>query len=299
PFPTRRSSDLTLRKSALAPFPPFIFKDELKTYDLDLHHRFFLGDRHEVLWGAGYRMMQDEVENPSFFAFLPVRKELRRFNAFLQDEITLLPGLKATLGTKSEHEDYSGYNLQPAARAAWSPDNRHTLWGAVSRAVRTPSRIDVEFFAPPPPVPPGTLNIAGGPDFGSESLVAYELGYRHRLRDALTFSAAAFYNVYGERRSSELDDIETLSVRFRNGSEADSRGVELSGAIQAVSCWSMRGGYTYLEADAWGETPDVTVNVDWNDPAHQFSLFSMMDLPAGFQLNLYGCYVDELPDPVV
>jgi iron complex outermembrane receptor protein len=293
--------DRTWRKAVFT--PTVAFTDELKTYDFDFHHRFPLGARQNIIWGTGYRWIQDEAENFPFFSFLPAYKELNRFNAFAQDEIMLLGRhLKITLGSKLEHEEYSGFNLQPSGRIAWSPNDMHSVWGAVSRAVRTPSRIDVEFFAPTPPYAAPTLHYAGGPDFGSETLLAYELGYRVQPMQRLSLSLAAFYNQYDDIRSLEVADLPTLSLEFRNGLEADARGVELSGNLQAAPWWRLRGGYTYLEKDVWDKSghADLTKpHGQWNDPAHQVSLQSMLDLPMGFEVNLSGYYVSSLPEPHV
>jgi iron complex outermembrane recepter protein len=293
--------DHTWRKSTLS--PTLVFRDDLKTYDFDLHHRFPLIGRQSVLWGAGYRLMQNHVGNFMPLAFLPASKDMHRFNGFVQDEITLVPDqLKATLGTKVEHEGYSGFNLQPAAKVAWTPTDKQVLWGSVSRAVRTPSRIDVEFYAPEPPVTPGTLKYAGSPEFESEKMIAYELGYRLQPIEAVSFSAATFYNRYDDLRSTELPNPSNLTVEFRNGLEGDSRGIELSAQVQALSWWQLRGGYTYLEKDLWekpGHTDFTKPRGEWIDPAYQMSLQSMMDLPVGFQVNAFGYYVDRLPGPGV
>jgi iron complex outermembrane receptor protein len=291
--------DRAWRNSSFA--PGLALADDMKTYDFDIHHRFALGERQVILWGAGYRMMQDDVEDFFLFTFLPTRKDMHRFNAFAQDEITLWPRrLKLTLGSKLERADYSGFNLQPSARAAWTPDGKQTVWGAVSRAVRTPSRIDVELFAPRPPVPAGAPKIDGGPDFGSEKLIAYELGYRTQPLPQISLSFAAFYNRYDDMRSAEARD--SVTAEFRNGLQGDSRGLEVSGGFQAASWWRLRGGYSYLEKDIWekeGHVDHTQPHGEWNDPAQQFSLQSMLDLPAHFQVNLSGYYVGRLPNPAV
>jgi iron complex outermembrane receptor protein len=294
--------DRTWRKAAFT--PAIAFTDELRTWDFDFHHRFPLGGFQNVMWGAGYRWMQDEAGNFPIFAFLPARKDLRRFNAFAQDELAFFSRkLKLTLGSKLEHEEYSGFNLQPSGRIAWSPDGRQTLWGAVSRAVRTPSRIDVEFFAPTPPYAgPPPPHYAGGPDFGPEGLLACELGYRVRPAPSLSVSLSAFYNQYDGLRSLEVADSAAKALEFRNGLQADSRGAELAADFQAARWWKLRGGYTYLESDVWQKAghADLTLpHGQWNDPAHQFSVQSMLDLPAGFEANLAGYYVSSLPDPHV
>src|SRR6185503_4138461 len=104
---------------------PNQFTEDLKTYDLDFQHRFPLGTRQSIIWGAGYRLSQDEVGNRPALAFLPDRRNLQLFSGFLQDEITLIPErLQFTLGSKIEHNDYSGVEVQPNARIAWTPDHR-------------------------------------------------------------------------------------------------------------------------------------------------------------------------------
>lgn len=295
--------DHTWRKSTLA--PGFAFAAELLTYDFEFHHRFRLSGRHNILWGAGTRFLFDEEKNFPFLAFLPAKKDLYRDNAFVQDEITLLPDrVKLTLGTKIESESYDGLNFQPAARASWTPDKSQTLWASASKAVRTPSRIDVDFYAPRPPVNPSTLKFAGSPDFGSEKLLAYELGYRIQPIDAISLALACFYNQYDDMRSVEMPNPDPLNptVEFLNGLAGDSRGAEFSGRVQAFPWWTLRAGYTYLEKDIWtkaGHVDFTNPRGEWNDPSHRISFQSMTDLPAGFQLNVTGLYVDDLPRPAV
>jgi iron complex outermembrane recepter protein len=305
--------DHTWRKASIT--PALAFSDELQTYDAEIHYRFPLPGRQSILLGAGYRLLQDYSGNFALLAFLPARKEMHRTNAFIQDEISILPDrLRFTLGTKVEYEEFDGANLQPSARLAWTPNGQHTLWGAVSRAVRTPSRIDVEFYVPRPPAtppPPGSPKVArfeGSPEFGSEKVIAYEAGYRVQPREGFSLSLAAFYNQYSDMRSVEVPVLDSanprfLVVEFRNGLQGDSRGLELSGRFQPWTRWTLRTGYTYLEKDIWLKDPAIpdftNPRGEWSDPSHQFTLQSMVDLPAGFQINLFGYYVDDLALPKV
>jgi iron complex outermembrane receptor protein len=297
------------------------FSDEMKTYDIDLHHRFALGKRNNILWGLGYRFMQDTVGNIAVLAFLPAQKNMHRFNAFIQDEILLLRSLKLTLGSKIEHEGYShrnreslsdfklhssisGLNLQPSSRLAWTPNQNHTVWGAISRAVRTPSRIDVELYSPNPPAPPGIPKFAGSPNFGSEELLAYELGYRIQPMETFSLSLATFYNQYDYLRSAELPYLAEgdLTIEFRNGLRGYSRGIELSARYHPFDWWTLQGGYTHFEKELKekaGHTDFTDPRGEWNDPEFQVTFLSMVNLPAGIQLNVNGRYVDELPKPSI
>ncbi len=275
---------------------PTVFAEDLKTYDLDFQYRFPIGERHSFVWGGGYRLMQDSVRNSPVLAFLPADKNLQVFSGFLQDEITLIPErLKLTIGTKAEHNDYTGFELQPSGRLAWTFTDRQMVWAAISRAVRTPSRIDRNAYIPG--VPP--FFLAGGTNFDSEKLLAYELGYRVRPVDRVSLSLAAFYNQYDDIRSAETNGT---SLLIKNGLQAQSWGLELSGEVQPFDWWRLRGGYTYLHKDVWEKPGHVDANnthAEGNDPNHQFLLQSMMNLPANFQFDLVACYEGALPQPYV
>ncbi|MBK5186609.1 MAG: TonB-dependent receptor plug domain-containing protein, partial [Gemmatimonadaceae bacterium] len=154
--------------------PSGTLKDRLDTYDLDFEHRFALGNRNRAVWGLGYRFTHDVVDNSPSLGFLPLRLDHSLVSGFVQDEISLLRTLFLTLGTKAEHNDYTGFEIEPTARLRWSFAPTQMVWGAVSRAVRTPSRVERDIAEPSQP----PMILAGNSNFESEILVAYELGYR-------------------------------------------------------------------------------------------------------------------------
>ncbi|HSS44518.1 MAG TPA: TonB-dependent receptor, partial [Thermoanaerobaculia bacterium] len=128
---------------------PPIFGEKLDTLDLDVRHRFLPAGGHDVVWGFGYRHTNDKVNNSPALAFLPPNQTRQLATAFVQDEITLVESrLHLTLGSKIEHNDYTGFEYEPSGRLAWTPSKEQTIWAAISRAVRAPSRIDRELFAP-------------------------------------------------------------------------------------------------------------------------------------------------------
>jgi iron complex outermembrane receptor protein len=264
--------------------PSQSFTDEMHIFDIDAQHRFPLGGRQSVLWGAAYRWMLDDVNVGPTLAFEPARKGAGIFSAFLQDEIALLADrLRMTIGVKLEHNEYSGFEWQPGARAAWTPSDRHTLWGAVSRVVHIPSRFDADV----------RILLASDPDYTSTKMMAYELGYRLQAIDRLSLSLAAFYNVYDDVRS-----IDFPPLRFSNGQSADSRGIEVSGHLQAARWWRLRGGYTFFEKDVWSESASVhpaSAAFEGLDPRHQAVGQSFMDLPWNIRFDLAFRYVSSLP----
>lgn len=274
---------------------PNSISDDLKTYDLDLQHRFALGERQSITWGAGYRLMQDHVLNGAALAFFPEDRNMQLFSGFVQDEIALVPErLQLTLGTKLEHNDFSGFEWQPSVRLAWTPNDWETIWGAVSRAVRSPSRVDTDVALPGNP----PFQLVGNEDFAAETEIAYELGYRVRPMENLSLSLASFYNDYDHLRS--LNQITSTNFFIGNGFRGQTWGVELSGTYRVSDSWRLRGGYTYLHKDLWPDESNVTPSVrEGNDPEHQFLVQSILDLPAHFQFDVVGRYVDTLHNPHV
>jgi iron complex outermembrane recepter protein len=273
------------------------FAEDLQTYDLDLQHGFVWGERQVITWGGGYRLMQDEAHNTPALAFLPSNRNLQLFNAFVQDEIALVPDrLKLTLGSKFEHNDFSGFEFEPSGRLAWTVDERQTIWSAISRAVRSPSRIDSDVRFPGD----APFQLVGDKDFESESVVAAELGYRVKPYRQLSLSVATFYNYYDKIRS--LEPIGTNSYLIQNKNQAESWGAEFSGTFQATEGWRLRGGYTYLETHVHRKEGGLDVNrgrAEGNDAKNQFILQSMVDLPRDVEFDLVARYVGALPSPQV
>ncbi|HJT81348.1 MAG TPA: TonB-dependent receptor, partial [Chthoniobacterales bacterium] len=192
--------DRTVRNSA-------VFHETRDTGDIDFQHRFGLGEHQEVIWGLGYRVTHDDVENSLNVSLFPDSRTLNLYSGFVQDDITILPDrLRLTIGSKFEHNDFTGFEIQPSGRISWTPVQSQTVWGSISRAVRTPSIAENDLRlnpAPPIPVPPGTLTIFGNPAIDSEELIAYEIGYRCQPFYQLTFDLSAFYNDYDKLRSIE------------------------------------------------------------------------------------------------
>jgi iron complex outermembrane receptor protein len=228
------------RTHLLIPIVPFVLNgielapagnlhDDLSTYDIDFQHRFSLGPRHHIVWGTGYRFSHDVVENAPAIAFLPTTLDRNLFSAFVQDQIALSAKLSLTLGSKLEHNDYTGFEVEPNVRLQWTWTPNQTLWSAISRAARTPSRIDRDLTEP---APPRTLVLRGGRDYGSEYVTAYELGYRGEISSTMTGSLSTFYNEYREVRSTSVTPGTILRSALPTMSRATPTG---SSSVPATS----------------------------------------------------------------
>ena len=288
------------------PFAPFSLPagtlgDDLDTYDLDFQDRFHLGERNQIVWGLGYRFTHDVVGNAPSTEFLPPVLDQNLFSGFVQDEIKLHEKLFLTLGTKLEHNDYTGFEVEPSARLQWNVTQKQMFWGAVSRAVRTPSRIDRDLFEPtglPAPFPGSLLD--GSSDFESEILIAYELGYRAQLSSKVSTSISTFYNTYDNVRSYTPDPTSILGgfpLIAANNLEGDTYGVELNANYQVLDWWRLHGGYDLLKENIHVKPGQVDFSDGLNetaDPQQQFQIRSSMDLPENVELDAALRWVDTL-----
>jgi len=274
--------------------------DDLETYDLDFQHRFHLGERNHFVWGLGYRFTNDVVKNAPALAFFPTTLNHHLFSGFAQDELMLANRLSLTLGTKVEHNNYTGLEIEPSVRLAWRRTGRQTLWAAISRAIRAPSRVDRDIRLPTPAFAPIVKNLLiGGAGFKSETVIAYELGYRAQLGSKVSGSISSFYNVYNNVRSTSLSPppaIFGLPLFYENNLEGQTHGIELSANYQMLEWWRVHGGYNLFKEDLHVKQGQRDFNNALNetaDPEHQFSIRSSMNLSKNIELDAGLRWVDS------
>ncbi len=280
--------------------PNQFIENRRDTWDLDFQHRLPAGQRHDVLWGLGYRISSDDLDNAPQIVWEPTERTIELFSAFGQDEITLVPDrVRLTVGSKFEVHESTGLEIQPNVRLAWTPDDRRTLWGSISRAVRSPTRIDedVRFLAGP------VVFLQGSRDFESETVLAYEVGYRFQPSPASSFEIAAFYNVYDNLRSQEPPATGApVPITLANHLNAETYGAEARYNVQVASWWRLYNSFAYfhkdLSLDPGSRDPTGGVG-EGNDPDYRFTIRSFMDLPGRFELDAWLRHVDELPAPLV
>ncbi len=272
--------------------PAADFADNLDTYDLDFQHHFSLDENNRFTWGVGYRFTDDVVQNASAIAFIPPTLDQSLYSGFAQDEFMFATHWALTLGSKIEHNDYTGFEFEPSARLAWTPSGQ-LIWAAVSRAVRMPSRIDVDTLIPNSATP----LLTGNPNFLSETVIAYELGYRAQLSHELSASLSTFFNNYNDLRSISLVPGATGRYIITNNLEAQTWGAELTADYQVMTGWRLHAGYDQLNENVWimpGGT-DVDGGLeDTADPPNQVFLRSSMDLPYRTQLDLAFRWIDAV-----
>ncbi|MFH1841773.1 MAG: TonB-dependent receptor, partial [bacterium] len=231
-----------------------------KNLNLDFHHRFALGQRHDIVWGCGYRHYIYRTFGNFAFNFDPQHGETNLYSTFVQDQIQLIAErLQLTLGSKIEHNDFTGIEVQPATRLLWTPHTNHTVWLAMARAVRTPSIAERNLHAimqmiPPDSLYPGSplalIESRGRSTYDSEDLLACELGYRIEPSDNLFLDLAIHFGVYDNLRATEPLPTETvltdplhlvMPITLNNWGRGEIYGGELVLDYQASQVWHLRG----------------------------------------------------------
>jgi iron complex outermembrane receptor protein len=234
----------------------------------------------------------------------------------VQDELTLVERqLRLILGSKFEYNSYTRFEFQPNVRLVWTPHEQHTVWTAVSRAVRTPSRFEHtirgNFLVAPPltptcPVPfPCQTAALGDRGFGSEDLLAYELGYRTQLTPRLSLDIALFYHDYKNLRTFEPGDtfLEltplpphlVIPARVNNKMDGEAYGLELASQWNLTDSWRLSLGYTFLKVQLEPDksSRDFTSKaVAGDSPQNQFHLRSFLDLPYNLKFDAALYYTD-------
>lgn len=287
--------------------------ESVETYDLDFQHRFRLTSSQRLIWGLGYRRVESQFQNVFTVSFLPANRRTELFSAFVQDEVALRENLQLTVGSKFEHNSFTGFEYQPNLRLAWEPWRNQTLWAAVSRAVRMPALVDNDIrviLAAAPGAPPSLIALLGNPDFKSEELTAFEMGYRGEVSRQFTLDVAGFYNRYHNLGTSDLGipSIETeptpphllIPLRFGNSMSGDTYGLEFAAKWQVTDKWRLSPAYTWFKARAHLDptSGDMVSQaaMEGGSPGHQVQILSRLDLPNRFELDASLYYVGKLPD---
>lgn len=287
----------------------FLPAETRHTFEVDFLHELRPLGAHRITWGAGYRTTADVGVNLETFP--EGDRTLQLFNALIQDQVELTPDINLTFGSKFEHNDFTGLEIQPNGRLFWSISANQGVWGAVSRAVRTPSRgetdatLTVTSFGDPDSGLPAVAVFRGNPDLDSEELVAYEAGYRLQASRRFLLDAALFFNDYDELTDAVLQAPEMRIVDgqpllvfplvSQNRQGAEGWGGELLARIQPSDRWRLAVGYSYLGLDVDPPPAFQEIASAGQSPRHQYQIRSYLDLPENVELDTSVHFVDELP----
>jgi iron complex outermembrane receptor protein len=295
--------------------------EERDTFDLEMQHRLALTDSHSINWGMGYRYSQDRYGTGTpLVSFRDASIGRQLFSLFVQDDIELIANtLNLTLGSKFQHNDFTGFEGQPSLRLLWRVNDRHTLWGAISRAVRTPTRGDdnavfltsiippnfLQYQGQPNPVP--ILAYAdGNPRMATEQMIAYEFGYRFQQHSGLFLDAALFFNDYDRLRGLDFNNpsvdypgLSRLAIAhgsIQNSMTAQSLGAEWLAHWEPAPWWKMDLTYTFVKTHFRSLLGPLNFSSEKGmTPQQQVSFRSGFDIGRNVDLDFWLRYVDRLP----
>jgi len=292
-------------------------REERDTVSFEFQNQWRVRSGDDLVWGVGVHSSADDFQVSGVFEMTPPSRTIRYTSAFVQYDLALSPTTRLTLGSKVEHNTFTGAETQPNIRFFWSPDDTQSAWAAVSRAVRMPSRAERDsqsirgFLAAgqdPNPTPfPATIALQGSDMFDSENLVAYEGGWRYRFHERLSMDLAGFYNVYDDLLTREPLPPQIRATPVPNAvlngivdNLSDGRTYGFEGVIEVRprADWRVQATYSYLQMNlkvkpGSGSTISPFLFSGTN-PKHRVSLRSGVDLPGALELNLNARWVDDL-----
>jgi len=289
------------------------FAESRDTFDVDFIHHLPLRWRQDFLWGLGVRLSSgNTTEVVPTVVFTPSHLTDQLYSGFIQDEIPIIGNqFSLTIGSKFLHETYSHFEFEPTARLLWTPNPRQTVWAAVTRAVRTPSRVeeDLQLTALITPNPLTFVRVIGDRGFSTEHLLGYEVGYRSLIKPKFNLDIAAFYNNYDHllsiepgapfSESSPPPAHVVVPFFFGNGLLGNTAGFEIAPEWAATSTWRLRGSYSYLHMDlstrAGSLDPSTVTSTEGSSPHHQGMIQSFLDLPKKLEFDQTLRYVSDLP----
>jgi iron complex outermembrane receptor protein len=289
------------------------FAESRDTFDIDFLHHLKLPGRQDLLWGLGVRLSSGNVDQvvPTII-FLPNHRTDKLYSGFVQDELNIAENqLSLIIGSKFLHNIYTGFEALPSARLLWTPTPRQSVWAAVTRAIRTPSRVeeDDQLTGLLSSNPPTFLRVIGDGKFSSEKMIGYEVGYRSLVKPTLYVAVATFYNSYDDLLSiepglpfSEASPPPThvvVPLFFRNGVLGTTYGIEIAPDWTPFSWWNLKGSYSFLHMDVRTEKGSLDsstpASTEGTSPQHQVVVRSFFNLPGRLEFDQTYRYVSALP----
>lgn len=295
-----------------------VLEDHRLTTDFEIVQHYAAGRGHDLSWGGDYRHDADDTLGSANISFNPAKRGTNLAGVFLQDELMLLPEkLWVTIGSKLEHNSYSGFALQPNVRVLLAPGKTQALWAAVSHAAENSARFDADIQTNEPSgTTPGGVPVVTS-SFGvhvlpAENVTAYEAGYRKEFKRRFSIDTAAFFNRYSKRHTYEpgipylegsVNPYLVMPLTTAYKISGHSQGGEVSATASVSAAWRVVAGYTFLQThvSAAADSLDFTTATETNrsSPRHQFVVRSMVNLSRRLQLDSALYFVGQVPGPEI
>ena len=256
----------------------------------------------QTVFGIGYRKTRDSIEDGVGTTFNVSSASDEIWNVFIQNRsINLIEKLDMIVGVKIENNNrlQAKMELQPSIRFNYHLSETSTVWSALSRAIRSPTRAEqdatLSIIMPANVYIPAidaafnfpliaTLTPTGMYD--AEELISLEAGYRSSLAENMRIDIAAFYSQFNGLPGAQINTPPTLNIgppqhytmsaSLINSTDFETHGVEISLWWQPFEQWQGRLNYSYVSNNnnaGFVTVPSVEQQVN---------------------LNLYGSLTDQL-----
>jgi iron complex outermembrane recepter protein len=273
-------------------------RQKVDTVDVEWQSQMRLTPSQDLTWGLGLRNVQTEVNGGYTVSMVPNRINLALYSGFVQDEIRLGEDLHLTLGTKLEHNDFTGFEVQPSARLQWRATPTDNFWVAASRSVQTPfvaaTATDAHVGTQAVPMLGNVVvGVRGNPKLKSEVMISREIGYRGQFGPDVNVDVAAFYNTYDDLVSRERGSISYspypyMPMNFANLMEGRAYGFEMAGNWQVAPTWRLHGSYSWLKMDLRakpGGQGVIGFGAAGSSPEHMVQMHSLHNLGRNLELD--------------
>ncbi len=284
------------------------------TLDVEFQHHLAAGSSHDIVWGVDYRYSHDSLRPDASNALqvTPAVKADPLITAFLQDEIRISKSVFLTLGSKFEHNSYTGFEFEPSAQLVWTANERNSLWASVSRAIRQPDHVDDgvlfdQTIASVPEVGSALVTVNGNPNIVAEHLNDYEAGYRGQATRRLSLDVTGFLSFYSRLESTEPQTpfvtlsagypLLVLPLQFGNLGHATDCGIEFFTNWNVNSFWRISPGYSFLNMKTGtdpGSEDTSTALLPGNSPRHQPQIRSLLNVRKNVELDTSLKFVSRL-----
>ena len=283
--------------------------DNLYSVDVDVQHHFHIGSRQDLVGGAGYRFSEFYAPATPYLVITPARQHYPLYSVFIQDELVLVPKrLSLIAGGKSEHNRFTGFDLQPSLRLNFRPSVKSAVWASVTKAVKIPNILNTSMYRPlSASLGMDGIDLAtlvGNPKYKDEHLLAYEAGSRIQLR-RVSLDAAGFVNNYNDVETNEnLAPVAHAGyteypAQWANNIYGKSFGAEVAASWNAVPGWKVTASYSWLKMEmrANSQSNDINTAVGFNagTPTNHFGMRSSYSLLKNLDFNALAQYTGPLP----
>lgn len=228
--------------------------------------------QHKLMGGIEYqkdlRQLQRNYDETPYLDYINTDKTPYKYGVFIQDEYALSNTILLNAGLRYDHYSAFGGTVNPRVALIYHPSPGNGLKLIYGTAYRAPNAYEMFYGSE-------TSDYLINPDLRPERIKTYEIVLEKSLGNQWHGTLSVFhYDV--ERLITQIE--EGSALRFINGGDMHTSGLELSGERYWTSGARLKGSLAYTEARD-------KLNDDWltNSPRFLGKLALALPLPASWQ----------------